>query len=157
MKTKRTWHYCTDKDIVSIYNNVWDYAISNYNEEIKKPLLYTAKSSTDLGRCVYSFKSEEKEFVIILNEKYLEDYYKPEAKATIIHEIGHVLTVNSFGIHSNHGYEWKTITKTIANKFNCPEANKVFADSGKLYEYLINKRKEKIINRSLKFNSLTGN
>jgi predicted SprT family Zn-dependent metalloprotease len=112
MMVKRTWEFCMDRDIESLYDKVWDYVSLNFDLD-DCPYLYLNKSNSihNLGL----FTCDGYNTYIVLNKLFLN--HKDKALNTIIHEFAHYVAYKKYGRNCNHSWRWKEIASQIGRYF----------------------------------------
>ena len=123
---KRTWYECTDKKILTIYEEVIAEAKKLYPQYFDCELRFFLDSSTKhLGFCQTHIKEEtymskfgfpnhleylRYDDAVIVLSKYVTD--EKAIRSVLVHEVGHFVSPKE-----HHSYLWKTRADKIGAKF----------------------------------------
>lgn len=126
VKKKRTWNRCTDREILSVYQEVLEETKRLYPQYFDCDVQFYIDGSTKyLGHCAYSIKKETMytkfgtkahfgdlryENVCIILSKYVTD--KEQVRSTLVHEFGHMVTPKE-----HHSFYWETRANKIGEKW----------------------------------------
>ena len=114
MHIKKTWEICSDKDIESMFNEVWNYVSLNYDLD-DCPYLFLNKANSIHTLGLFHYDNVSNQSCIVLNKLFLK--HKDKVLNTIVHEFAHYVAWKKYDDHL-HDRRWQQIGNQLGIRFN---------------------------------------